>query len=85
MTRTVTLAQYAKENPSAKVRLTFKNESGTGTLVLPASEALEPNKSLRYFPPQGTSAAAMGWPVPYWHKAEAIHWEPAPTGENAKE
>jgi hypothetical protein len=68
----MTLGQLAKTNPSAKVRLVFCSPDGkTGALETTAAHAAEPNQSMRFFAPEGESAASLGWGMP-WFYAEEI-------------
>ncbi len=69
------LEVIASKNPGRPVRLHFRSIEGGakfGTLDLTAREAVEANanRSGRFFPPAGKSAADLGWPVPYWYADE---------------
>lgn len=72
----MTLSSLAAERPDAPVILHFRNGSGlTGLLITTAALAAAPNRSMRYFPPEGTTAASLGWPVPYWYADECVSIE----------
>jgi len=64
--------------PTTRVRLHFvsqKDTTQTGSLDCTAEHAMNPNRSQRFFPPIGTTAAELGWPVPYWYAEECKHFE----------
>ena len=67
-----TIQALADFKPKARVRLYFKNTSGTGILETTAGHAVYPNQSQRFFPPQDKRAFEMGWPVPYWYATECV-------------
>jgi len=76
------MEKLAAKTSGRRVRLCFRSEQGTGTLETTAAHAAHPNQSQRFFPPEGETAATMGWPVPYWYASEcwqavllATEWE----------
>jgi len=70
------LNTYAQKHPYATVTLFFESADGaTGTLVLPAGQVADlENLSGRVFPPDGTTAASLGWDAPYWYATECVGW-----------
>jgi hypothetical protein len=76
-TKRLSLREFAKRFPKARVRLYFQNANGCGELILPVEKALTPNASGRYFPPEGVSAATLRWPVPFWFGNECVAWSSA--------
>jgi len=69
----MTLETAARKYPKMRVRLSFKNGKGqVGTLETTAEQAFMPNRSMRYFPPDGETPDSLGWPVPYWYAEEIV-------------
>lgn len=68
--KAATLGELARTTPEARVRLFFRNDAGNGTLDTTAEHAANPNLSQRFFPPDDTNAADLGWAQPYWHASE---------------
>jgi hypothetical protein len=69
---TLTLRRLAEETPTARVRMFFKNDAGEASLVMTADKAYNPNLSGRYFPPDGTTAAELGWASPWFYAEECV-------------
>lgn len=77
---TETLRLLAKSHPDSIVKLYFKNSSAIlgyprrddlyGSLVTTASNAVNPNRSQRFFPGENETPVMLGWRVPYWYASE---------------
>lgn len=64
------LTELAKEEPDAPVRLIFAGAHLNTT----AAHADCPNKSMRFFPPEGETAASLGWAKPWYYHTEILRW-----------
>jgi len=74
------LNSLAKNFPASIVKLYFKNSSAIlgyprrddryGSLVTTASNAVNPNRSQRFFPGENETPVMLGWRVPYWYASE---------------
>lgn len=65
-----TFQEFARRNPTARVRLCFLSDGKTGRLETTAKHALAPNRGQRFFPPDGETAQTLGWGMPTWYASE---------------
>ncbi len=63
---------YAKQNPHTRIRVSFQVGDKRGAAVYPAEHVLAPCKSMRFFPPDGTNVAELGWGRPWWYHHEIV-------------
>lgn len=72
----MTLDKFIQQNPYATVTLFFESAEGAkGRLSIVAAKIVDlENLSGRVFPPEGTTAASLGWEAPWFYGQECTGW-----------
>jgi len=62
--------EFYNQNPERRIRVIFRDVNASGTLETTPKYLDNSNRSQRFFPPNGETAASLGWDRSYWYPHE---------------